>query len=341
MTDRFAYEVVVSRDGFSGLGVIEFEGQHRSASNPFAISFFFTVRLVPKESESRIAVSINQTIARRLDRIPLGTPTNEEEACKQLSLYVIGRYLDTSGMPIFTPSGTQPTTIPADRVIEELYKPPRPQASDADVFAYAAAKIFWGWQFGLTHIRFSIPDHLRLGVPQGDIERVTLAGDSVYWTRIEGQPSAFSPTGKLIQDFRAGRVPGLERSPVIQVQAKLGAARYAAAAEHFSKATTFLTGVSQDLANSVKEATMAVESLAMLVTGRDKGTLGDCIKELRARGNLSSPLDRFFEALWGYSSQEPGVRHGKPSPPSLAEREATLVVNIAASAILFLLDLDR
>ena len=86
---------------------------------------------------------------------------------------------------------------------------------------------------------------------------------------------------------------------------------------------------------------MAVESLAMLVTGRNKGTLGDCIKDLRLRGDLSSPLDRVFEALWGYASEEPGVRHGKPSPPSLVERDATLVVNLAASAVLFLLDLDR
>jgi hypothetical protein len=125
------------------------------------------------------------------------------------------------------------------------------------------------------------------------------------------------------------------------VQSKLGAPRYAASVEHFSKATAFLTERSQDFANSAKEATMAVESLAMLVTRRNKGTLGDCIKDLRARGDLSSPLDRAFEALWAYASEEPGVRHGKPSPPSLAERDATLVVNLAASMILFLLDLDR
>jgi hypothetical protein len=224
---------------------------------------------------------------------------------------------------------------------QALYERRSPQASDADVLAYAASKIFWGWRFGLAQVSFSLADHLRLAVPQGDIERVALAGDGVYWTRIEGASPVFSPTAKLIQDLPAGRIPGLERSPVFQVQAKLGAPRYAAAAEHFSKAIAFLTGPSQDLANSAKEATLAVESLAMLVTGRTKGTLGDSIKDLRSRGDLSSPLDRVIEALWGYSSEEPGVRHGKPSPPSLAERDATLVVNLAAAVVLFLLDLDR
>jgi hypothetical protein len=342
MTDRSAYEVVASHNGLSGLGIIEFEGQHRSSSNPFAAFFpFFTVRRVPKEPDSRVMVVLDDIFFRRsLGLTPLGALASDKEAFEQLGLYAIGQYLDTSGMPPFTPSGIPATEVDANRDTHALYERRRPQASDADVLAYAASKIFWGWRFGLTQVRFSPADHLRLAVPQGDIERVALAGDGRYWTRIEGARPAFSPTSKLIQDLPAGRIPGLERSPVFQVQAKLRAPRYAAAAEHFSKAIDFLTGPSQDLANSAKEAIMAVESLAMLVTGRTKGTLGDCIKDLRSRGDLSSPLDRVFEALWGYASEEPGVRHGKPSPPSLAERDATLGVNLAASVVLFLLDLD-
>jgi hypothetical protein len=321
--------------------VIEFEGRHRSSSNPFAACLFFTVQLVPKETESRVMVVLNDFLLRSLDRTPLGALASEEEAFEQLALYAIGQYLDTSGLPPFTPPGTPATPVDANRATEALFERRMPQAPDADVLAYAAAKIFWGWRFGLAQVRFSVADHLRLAVSLGDIDRVALAGDGVYWTRIAGASPAFSPMSKLIQDLPAGRIPGLERSPVVQVQAKLGAPRYAAAPEHLSKAIAFLTGPSQDLANSAKEATLAAESLAMLVTGRTNGTLGDCIKDLRTRADLSGPLDRAFEALWGYASEEPGVRHGKPSPPSLAERDVTLVVNLAASAILFLLDLDR
>jgi hypothetical protein len=128
---------------------------------------------------------------------------------------------------------------------------------------------------------------------------------------------------------------------VFQVQAELGTRRYAAAAEHFSKAVALLTGPRQDLARSATEATLAVESLARLVTGRSTGILGDWINELRARGDLSSPLDRVFAALWNEAREEPGVRQRTSAPPSLVKREAILVVNIAASAILFLLELDR
>jgi hypothetical protein len=241
----------------------------------------------------------------------------------------------------FTPSGTTATTVDAGWVTQALHTPDRPQALDGEVFAYAAAKIYWGWRFGLGKVRFSLADRLRLAVPPRDIERVALAGDDLYWTRTAGGSPAFSPTGKLIQDFQAGGIPGLERSPIVQVQAKLGAPRYAAAAEHFSKAIAFLPGPSHDLANSAKEATLAVESLAMLVTRRTKGTLGDCIKDLRTRGDVPALLDRVFEALWGYASEEPGVRHGKPAPPSLTEHDATFVVNLAVSAVLFLLELDR
>lgn len=332
-----AYEVVTSRNGVFGLGVIEVDGPDRPLGNPFVDALFFTVRQVPKEPSSRLMVALERRVMRGLGHTPLSDLGNEE-AFEQLGLYAIGHYLDTSGMPPFTAPPTPAAAIHTTSAIEALYERRRPQASDNDVFSYAAAKIYWGWRFGLTEIRFSLADRLRLAVPLGDIERVALAGDGVYWTRIG---PVFSPIGKLIRDFEAGCIQGLERSPVIQVQAKLRAPRYAAAAEHFSKAVDFLTGPTQDLANSVKEATMAVESLAMLVTGQTKGTLGGCIKELRARGDIPLPLDKVFDALWGYSSEEPGVRHGKPSPPSLKESHATLVVNIAASAIFFLLELDR
>jgi hypothetical protein len=340
MTGCGAYEVVTSRNGVFGLGVIESEGSERPLGYPFADALYFTVRLVPKEPSSRVMVVLERHIIRGLSHTSLSALTSEE-AFEQLSLYAIGHYLDTLGMPPFTAPPTPATAIHTTGAIEALYERRRPQASDDDVFAYAAAKIYWGWRFGLTEIRFSPADRLRLAVPSGDIERVALAGDGVYWTRIGSESPVFSPTGKLIRDFEAGRVPGLERSPVIQVQAKLRAPRYAAAAEHFSKAIDFLTGPSQDLANSAKEATMAVESLALLVTGQTKGTLGDCIKVLRAGGDVPPPLDKAFDALWGYASEEPGVRHGKPSPPSLKECHATLVMNMAASAIFFLLELDH
>jgi hypothetical protein len=83
----------------------------------------------------------------------------------------------TSGVPPFTPSGM--TTVLASRATEALRDRRRSQASD-DVFAYAAAKIYQGWRFGLPQVRCSLADHLRLAVAQDDIDRVALAGMVIY-----------------------------------------------------------------------------------------------------------------------------------------------------------------
>jgi hypothetical protein len=117
MTDRSAYEVVASRNGLSGLGVVEFEGRDPSRSNPSAASvFYFTVQLIPKEPHSRVMVVLGDIFFRRSrDHTPLGTLASQEEAFKQLGLYAIGQYLDTSGMPPFTPSGTPATAVDANR----------------------------------------------------------------------------------------------------------------------------------------------------------------------------------------------------------------------------------
>jgi hypothetical protein len=338
--DRPAYDVVISRDGHSGLGVTEFEGAKDSARRAFDIALFFEVRLVPKERHSRLMVSVDDMFLESLTQTPLRLAKTKENALEQLGLFVIGTFLDEHGTPVFTPSGMPAEEIKADQAVQSLYGV-RPQATDAEVFRYVTAKVYWAWRFGMHSVGFNLADHLRLAVPSGDLDRVSLMGEGVYWNRIGSEPSQYAATGKLIQDFQAGRIPGIERSPLIQIQERLQSPRYAAVLEHLSKGLGYLSGASQDLPNSVKEATMAVESLAMLVTGRSAGTLGDFIKDLRQQGRLAAPLDKVFEGLWGFASQEPGVRHGKASPPSLVERDATLVFNLAAAAILYLLDLDR
>jgi hypothetical protein len=75
------------------------------------------------------------------------------------------------------------TTVHARRATEALCDRRRSQGSGDDVFAYAAAKICWGWKFGLPQVRFSLADNLRLAAPQDDIDRVALAGSDVCWTR--------------------------------------------------------------------------------------------------------------------------------------------------------------
>ncbi|MBU4446858.1 hypothetical protein KJ656_17540 [bacterium] len=66
---------------------------------------------------------------------------------------------------------------------------------------------------------------------------------------------------------------------------------------------------SPDYRNSIKEAISAVESLVAQVLDVDGGTLGQLIKKLETKIELHPALKSAFSNLYGYTSDEGGIRH--------------------------------
>jgi hypothetical protein len=64
-----------------------------------------------------------------------------------------------------------------------------------------------------------------------------------------------------------------------------------------------------DYRNSIKESISAVESLVAKIVGVEKGTLGQLIKKLEEEINLHPALRTAFSHLYGYTSDEGGIRH--------------------------------
>lgn len=78
---------------------------------------------------------------------------------------------------------------------------------------------------------------------------------------------------------------------------------------HLNRALELLSNRSNpDHRNSIKEAISAVESLVSSIIGK-KGTLGDLIKKLGDEIGLHSSLKTAFYKLYGYTSDEGGIRH--------------------------------
>jgi len=77
-----------------------------------------------------------------------------------------------------------------------------------------------------------------------------------------------------------------------------------------------------DYRNSIKESISAVESLSRSITGSDKATLGDALKVLERRGQLHPALKEGFVKLYGYTSDEQGVRHSMLDEPNLTADDA-------------------
>ena len=80
--------------------------------------------------------------------------------------------------------------------------------------------------------------------------------------------------------------------------------------EHLDTALDMLADrQSPDYRNSIKESISAVEGQVRSSLETDKGTLGDLLKQLEKKEPLHSALRQAFSQLYGYTSDESGIRH--------------------------------
>lgn len=68
-----------------------------------------------------------------------------------------------------------------------------------------------------------------------------------------------------------------------------------------------------DYENSIKESISAVESMCCIITGTagKNATLGNTLKKLKDNGiHIHQAMEKAFLSLYGYTSDEDGIRHG-------------------------------
>lgn len=92
---------------------------------------------------------------------------------------------------------------------------------------------------------------------------------------------------------------------------------------------------SPDYRNSIKESISAVESLAATITGADKGTLGQLIKKLEDKVGLHPALKTAFSSLYGYTSDEGGIRHALMEAETIRFEDAKFFLVVCSAFINF------
>lgn len=104
---------------------------------------------------------------------------------------------------------------------------------------------------------------------------------------------------------------------------------YSPVNEHIQKAISLFKKEPADYANSIKESISAVEALCQIIIDDEKATLGKAIKKLKEKGVIIPPaLEGAFEKLYGYTSNEWGIRHALSegdTPPTFDDAKYMLV----------------
>lgn len=98
---------------------------------------------------------------------------------------------------------------------------------------------------------------------------------------------------------------------VVELESALkNTSKFKSVKEHLSTAIALYSNKKNpDYRNSIKESISAVESLSKIITENNKTTLGQALKEIEKKHGIPASLKSAFSALYGYTSDEGGIRH--------------------------------
>lgn len=92
-----------------------------------------------------------------------------------------------------------------------------------------------------------------------------------------------------------------------------------------------------DYRNAIKEAICAVESVAKQIVGADMATLDGALKELSNKSAVHGALRAAFSKLYGYTSDESGIRHAILEEPNVGFAEAKYMVVSCSAFVHYLI----
>jgi len=92
---------------------------------------------------------------------------------------------------------------------------------------------------------------------------------------------------------------------------------------------------SPDYRNSIKESISAVEAICKLISGDEKATLDQALNKLETDFNLClhPALKKAFRSLYGYTSDEKGIRHSLLDEPNINFEDAKFMLVVCSTFI--------
>lgn len=92
-----------------------------------------------------------------------------------------------------------------------------------------------------------------------------------------------------------------------------------------------------DYRNSIKESISAVESISKIISENPKAELGQALKGLEEKIKLHNALKKGFISLYGYTSDEDGIRHAMLENPEIEFEDAKFMLVSCSAFVNYLI----
>lgn len=140
----------------------------------------------------------------------------------------------------------------------------------------------------------------------------------------------------------AGEVAPITNKSEISCIEQAATTPYQSVNQHIQKALALYADItSPDYENSVKESISAVEAMCCIITEMSgaQATLGAAIKKLKENGvHIHSAMEKAFLALYGYTSDENGIRHGGIDFTSVPSEDAKYMLISCSAFVNYLME---
>jgi hypothetical protein len=92
-----------------------------------------------------------------------------------------------------------------------------------------------------------------------------------------------------------------------------------------------------DFRNSIKESISAVEAVCRLIANSQSDTLGAALKKISAKTSIHPAFEQALLKLYGFTSDEGGIRHALMEETSLSYADAKFMLVLCSAFTNFLL----
>lgn len=144
------------------------------------------------------------------------------------------------------------------------------------------------------------------------IERyVESFGDSSNGNELEKEVNLVLEQEKSGYRMVKGLITPITNPTELEIIRKAMSTKFVSVNTHFEKALKLYSNrKNPDYENSIKESISAVEAICCIINGKD-ATLNKAIDKLKNNGiHIHPAMEKAFIALYGYTSDESGIRHG-------------------------------